>query len=270
MSGLSRLYEKVRHRPAPVELQRAGPLMLVWKIVRKWLCVSVIPFIPFNTLRIWGYRLVGFRIGRHVFIGMQCYLDDVHPDLFVVEDDVVISYRVTVSCHGPRTDNHRLVLKEGSYIGTSATLLGGLPRGDVVIGPYATVGACALVHRSVPPLATVAGVPARILRTCRQPWASDDGRLEELAARYLANAAPAPRIVPEGDRVRIECDQADGLFLRYTLDGTDPTEDSPCAHGPVPVPPGAELRVRAFRAGHRPGEVVVHRPGGLPGTAGGG
>lgn len=199
MNILSRLYEKVFRRPAPVELRRAGPLMLAWKVLRKWLCVSVIPFVPFNTLRIWGYRLVGFKIGRHVFIGMQCYLDDVHPDLFVVEDDVVISYRVTVSCHGPRTDNHRLVLKEGSYIGTSATLLGGRPEGDVVIGPYATVGACALVHRSVPPLATVAGVPARILRTRRPPWASDDPRTEELAARYLQEPAPSPEPVPDTD-----------------------------------------------------------------------
>ena len=269
MNGISRLYEAVRRKPAPVEIRRAGPLLLVWKIVRKWLCVAVIPFVPFNTLRIWGYRLVGFKIGRNVFIGMQCYLDDVHPDLFVVESDVVISYRVTVSCHGPRTDSHRLVLKEGSYIGTGATLLGGLPRGDVEIGPYATVGACALVHRSVPPLATVAGVPAKILRTCRQPWASDDNRLEELAARFLAESAPVPRMVPEAGnpaRVRVECDPADGLFLRYTLDGSDPTEDSPCAQGAVAVPPGGELRVRAFRAGCRPSACVAYRTGDTAGA----
>ena len=91
--------------------KRPGLPMLCWKAIRKWLCVSVMPFIPFNRLRIWGYRLIGFEIGRNVFIGMQCYLDDLHPTRMVIEDDVVVSYRVTFACHGPRTRDHRLILR---------------------------------------------------------------------------------------------------------------------------------------------------------------
>ena len=185
MSTTSRFYEKTLRKPATPWMERFGPLMLVWKVVRKWLCVSVLPFVPFNALRVWGYRLIGFQIGRRVFIGMQCYLDDLHPRRMVIEDDVVVSYRVTFACHGPRTRDHRLILRQGCYVGANATLLGGCLHGDVEIGPYATVGACALVTKSVPPLATVVGIPAKVVRTGRPPWESDDGRTEELCRKYL-------------------------------------------------------------------------------------
>ena len=101
MSMMSSLSEKCLRRPAPKWLRRHGPFALAWKALRKWLCVSVIPFIPFNGLRVWAYRRIGFQIGRRVFIGMQCYLDDLHPQRMVIEDDVVVSYRVTFACHGP-------------------------------------------------------------------------------------------------------------------------------------------------------------------------
>lgn len=97
-----------------------------------------------------GYRLAGFQIGRNVFIGMHVYMDDMHPQRTVIEDDVTISYRVTFACHGPRSSNTKLVLRKGSYVGCNAILLGGFSRGDTEIGPYASVGAGALVNRSVP------------------------------------------------------------------------------------------------------------------------
>ncbi|NLW86777.1 MAG: hypothetical protein GXY38_07880 [Planctomycetes bacterium] len=99
--------------------------MLVWKQIRKYINVSCAPYVPLNVFRIWLYRLVGYKIGKKVFIGMQCYLDDVCPQEMVIEDNVTISYRVTFACHGPRMENRKLVLREGCYIGTSATVLGG-------------------------------------------------------------------------------------------------------------------------------------------------
>ncbi len=190
MNLASKMYEKTFRKPAPPGLGRSGPLTLAWRMFRKWLNVAVIPFVPFNAVRIWGYRLVGFRIGRNVFIGMQCYLDDMHPHRTVIEDDVVVSYRVTFACHGPRSRDQRLILRKGCYIGTGAILLGGRPPGDVEIGAYATVGAGTLVTRSVPPLATVVGVPARVVRTGRPPWESDDERADELRRTCLDQPAP--------------------------------------------------------------------------------
>src|SRR5690349_8119360 len=49
------------------------PLWLIlWKPIRKFLNVVLIPNIPFAALRIALYRLLGFKIGKRVFIGMKC------------------------------------------------------------------------------------------------------------------------------------------------------------------------------------------------------
>jgi len=66
---------------------------------------------------------------------------------------------VTLVAHGPRsTDDQRIVIEEGAYIGCNTTVLGG-----VTIGAGARVGAGSVVTKDVPPGATVAGVPARVL-----------------------------------------------------------------------------------------------------------
>lgn len=101
-----------------------------------------------------------------------------HPHRMVIEDDVVVSYRVTFACHGPRSEDHRLILRKGCYIGCESTLLGGQPTGDIEIGAYASVGACSLVNRSVAPMTLVAGVPVKLLRRNCMPWKSDDCRRE--------------------------------------------------------------------------------------------
>jgi acetyltransferase-like isoleucine patch superfamily enzyme len=54
----------------------------------------------------------------------------------------------------------RTLVKKGASIGSGATLLGG-----VTIGEKAIVGAGSVVTKDVPPNATVAGNPARVLNT---------------------------------------------------------------------------------------------------------
>ena len=49
-------------------------------------------------MRVHIYKMCGFKIGRNVFIGMHCYLDDMCYDLLPIGDDVIISYGVY--CHG--------------------------------------------------------------------------------------------------------------------------------------------------------------------------
>lgn len=107
------------------------------------------------------YRLIGYKIGKSVFVGMMCYLDDSYPELITIEDNVTISYRVTFSAHGRRVKGWKsaqIVLKKGCYIGTGAIILRG-----VTIGENATVGAGAVVTRDVPDNLTVVGVPAKVL-----------------------------------------------------------------------------------------------------------
>ena len=182
MPMLGWLYEKVYRRPAPETLRDHSLPRLIWGMVRKWLCVTVAPFRVMNWVRVWLYRRVGFRIGKRVFIGMHCYLDDVDPKRLTIEDDVTISYRATFALHGPRMSKKGCVVRKGAYVGTGATILGG-----VELGEYCTVGAAALVTRDVPAYSTVVGVPARVIKTDTVPWNRDEPALQaHLAAKARA------------------------------------------------------------------------------------
>lgn len=127
--------------------------------IRKWFSAKIIPLMVFNSWRIFFYRLCGYNIGKNVFIGMRCYLDDVEPKLFTVEDNVAISYGCYFACHGIKQTHTPITIKKGAYIGMRANVISG--RGGVIIGRKAVVGACSLVLKDVPDGATVAGVPAK-------------------------------------------------------------------------------------------------------------
>lgn len=121
-------------------------------------------------LRVALYRAMGIAIGRHVFIGLDSYLDDQFPELIALEDDVVISFRVTIAVHDDARRMDRVepgqlegtvapvALRRGCYIGAGALLLPG-----VTIGERAVVGAGAVVTRDVPPGTIAVGVPARVV-----------------------------------------------------------------------------------------------------------
>ncbi|HEY2956425.1 MAG TPA: acyltransferase [Candidatus Eisenbacteria bacterium] len=122
-------------------------------------------------LRVRLYRSMGISIGRHVFIGLDSYLDDQFPELIRIEDDVVISFRVTIAVHDDARRMDRVepgqlegtvapvILRRGCYLGAGCLVLPG-----VTVGERAVVGAGAVVTRDVPPRTLVVGVPARVVR----------------------------------------------------------------------------------------------------------
>lgn len=114
-----------------------------------------------NECRVFFYRLCGYNIGKNVFIGMRCYLDDLEPKMFTVEDDVTISYGVFFACHGKNQGHTPIIIKKGAYIGMRANVISG--KNGVTIGENAIVGAGALVNKDVPAKATAVGVPCRII-----------------------------------------------------------------------------------------------------------
>lgn len=118
------------------------------------------------------YRAMGITIGDHVFIGLDTWLDDQFPELITLEDDVVISFRVTVIVHDDARRMDRIeagqnegtvapvTFKRGCYLGAGSIVLPG-----VTVGERAVVAAGAVVTRDVPPNVVVGGVPARVIRT---------------------------------------------------------------------------------------------------------
>ena len=130
--------------------------------IRKWMSAKVIPHMVMNGWRVFFYRLCGYNIGKHVFIGMRCYLDDVEPTMFTAEDDVVISYGCFFACHGNKQTHQPITIKKGDYIGMRSNIVSG--KTGVTVGEYATVGACSLVLKDVPAYATAVGNPARVIK----------------------------------------------------------------------------------------------------------
>lgn len=131
------------------------------KPVRKFFTESVIPFIPFNGIRIALYRMCGFKIGKNVFIGMRGYLDDMCYDKIVIEDDVIISYGVFFACHGRNQGHNNIVIHKNAYVGMRCNLIA---RTDIELGEGCVVGACSMINKSIPPYSVAVGTPARVIR----------------------------------------------------------------------------------------------------------
>lgn len=140
---------------------------LIKRYFIKWLDRLARLSIPPST-RIFFYRLMGIKIGSNVFIGMDCLIDSSFPELIIIEDEVVISFRVMIICHddaGKISENERakivssVVLKEGCYIGAGVVILPG-----ITIGENAVVGAGAIVTGDVKSNTVVAGNPARKIK----------------------------------------------------------------------------------------------------------
>lgn len=140
--------------------------VLAQKLLHQWARMCIPPGVR-NAL----YRAMGVRVGRGVFIGLDTWLDDQFPELITIEDEVVISFRVTVVVHD---DARRMdailpgqadgtvapvVLRRGCYLGAGCIILPG-----VTVGERAVVGAGAVVTRDVPPAMVVVGVPAKVTR----------------------------------------------------------------------------------------------------------
>lgn len=100
---------------------------------------------PFVTLT------SNIRIGRHFHANLYSY----------VEHDCVIGDFVTfapgVKCNG------NVLIEDHAYIGSAAVLKQGRPGRPLVIGRGSVIGMGAVVTRSVPPMTTVVGNPARTL-----------------------------------------------------------------------------------------------------------
>jgi len=153
-------YEKVLKKDPPYYAKYPLALML-YKPIRKYINVVLIPNIPFTNIRVWMYRLIGFKIGRNVFIGMKCYLDDVDPKMTIIGDNVTISYGCYFACHGKGQEHTPITINDGVYVGMRSSFISG--KEGIEIGENAIIGAQSLVNCSVDANCTVAGIPVKVV-----------------------------------------------------------------------------------------------------------
>jgi acetyltransferase-like isoleucine patch superfamily enzyme len=147
----------------PIPYYAKYPLWLIfWKPIRKFMNVVIIPNTPFSNLRIYMYKyLIGYRIGKNVFIGMKCYLDDLEPKSTVIEDNVTISYGCYFALHGVGQKHSGIKICRGSYLGMRASVIAG--KDGLIIGENSIIGACSLVNKNIPPNSKAVGVPAKVI-----------------------------------------------------------------------------------------------------------
>ena len=158
MYVIEEFYKKILKKEPPY-YAKYSLVTMVWKPVRKYINVVIIPNTPFSNFRVILYRMLGFQIGNKVFIGMKCYLDDIDPKKTIIEDNVVISYGCYFACHGKGQGHTEITIKKGAYLGMRCNVVSG--KKGVTIGENAIVAAGALVNSNVPPEATVGGVPIK-------------------------------------------------------------------------------------------------------------
>jgi serine O-acetyltransferase len=97
-------------------------------------------------------------IGRGVLIDHASGI--VIGETAVVEDGVTILQGVTLGATGKERGDRHPKVRAGVLLGAGALVLG-----NIEIGTMSKVGAGSVVLRPVPPHCTVAGVPARVVRT---------------------------------------------------------------------------------------------------------
>ncbi len=98
------------------------------------------------------------RIGRGIFLDHATGL--VVGETAVIGDDVSLLQGVTLGGTGKEGGDRHPKVRRGVMIGAGAKILG-----NIEIGENARIAAGSVVLTGVPPGATVAGVPARVVRT---------------------------------------------------------------------------------------------------------
>ena len=124
------------------------------------LCGLLMQIVFNNKLRVSLCKSMGVSIGKNVFLGKYCIIDDNYSELISIEDNVVISFGVTIITHDHSMDIVAPVtIKKEAFLGSRSVILPG-----VTIGEKSIVGAGAVVTKDVPDNTTVVGSPARVIK----------------------------------------------------------------------------------------------------------
>lgn len=122
------------------------------------------------TLRPWLHKKRGVQIGEHVWIGQYVYIDELHPEKVIIENNAVLGFRCTVFAHfytggySHEAKVGKVLIKQGAFLGPNCTILNA-----VVIGEGSVVVAGTVVTRNVPPGVVFGTAPAGPLAKITHP-----------------------------------------------------------------------------------------------------
>ena len=143
---------------------------MLWKIYKKILKV-IAKHIPIYQLRVFLFRMAGYKIGSKVYIGEDLIIIDELRDrgLVVIGDRVAIAPRVTlvvsstpnssrISSFAP-VDHGPINIGNDAWLGTGVVIFP-----NVIIGEGAIIGAGSIVNHDIPAFCIATGSPAEVIR----------------------------------------------------------------------------------------------------------
>ena len=152
--------------------------------VAHWLWKKKVPVIPrfISAVSRW---LTGIEIHPAARIGRAFFIDHgmgvVIGETTEIGDHVTLFQGVTLGGTGKERGKRHPTLGNHVVVGAGAKVLGG-----IIVGDYVKIGANSVVLRSVPPHATVVGIPGKIIRTT-----------DDVSPETLMNHADIPDPVAE-------------------------------------------------------------------------
>jgi serine O-acetyltransferase len=142
-------------------------------------------YFPARLLASWSRLLTGIDIHPGAVIGRRVFIDHgmgvVIGETAIVGSDVTMYQGVTLGSRGDGTGKRHPTVGDGVLLSAGATVLG-----DITVGDEARLGAGTVLLQSVPPGATVVGVPGRVIALRGQPVADDDDRAADALETALA------------------------------------------------------------------------------------
>jgi acetyltransferase-like isoleucine patch superfamily enzyme len=135
------------------------------------------------------HRARGVKIGDHVFIGEEVYLDNDYPECIEICEGAQINIRTTIIAHtrGPG----KVIVGKNASVGQNTTIA--CSEGRLIsIGEGAVIGPGSVITKSVPPRLYVAMAPPRPLARVEVPLTTEGSIVSFRAGlRPLKNANPA-------------------------------------------------------------------------------
>ena len=126
---------------------------------------------PINKIRVVLHRWRGVHIGKNVYIGMLCFIDNAYPEYIYIEDNASINAGSMIISHFNLKSHFKdiipatvepVVIGKGAIIAVRSIILPG-----ITIGTCSIVSAGSVVNRSVSDYTLVAGNPAKKITTLK-------------------------------------------------------------------------------------------------------